>query len=72
MREEALQFCERFGVTNYDSYEVFLSAIDAVYIASPHLTHYEYIKMALMAGKHVLCEIPMVLWGGGQRTLHAG
>ncbi|MFR7809689.1 MAG: Gfo/Idh/MocA family oxidoreductase [Butyricimonas faecihominis] len=36
MREEALQFCERFSVTNYDSYEGFLGAIDAVYIASPH------------------------------------
>ena len=62
-QEKALQFCERFNVTNYDSFEGFLAAIDAVYIASPHLSHYEYIKRALMAGKHVLCEIPMVLDG---------
>ena len=39
----------------------FLDRVDAVYIASPHLTHYEYIKNALSKGKHVLCEKPMVL-----------
>ena len=32
---------------------------DAVYIASPHETHYGYAKAALMAGKHVLCEKPL-------------
>ena len=34
---------------------------DAVYIASPHESHYAYIMEALKAGKHVLCEKPMVL-----------
>ena len=32
-----------------------------MYIASPHETHYGYIKSALEHGKHVLCEKPMVL-----------
>ena len=34
---------------------------DAVYIASPHGTHYAYAKAALEAGKHVLCEKPMCM-----------
>ena len=45
----------------YDQYEPFLDRTDAVYIASPHETHYDYARRALIAGKHVLCEKPMVL-----------
>lgn len=37
--------------------------VDAVYIATPHLSHYDYIKSAIGAGKHVLVETPMVLDG---------
>lgn len=54
-------------VTNHEldfyetEYETFLSRIDAVYIATPHLTHYDYIKRALHSGVHVLCEKPIVL-----------
>lgn len=39
----------------------FYNLIDAVYIATPHLSHYELIKVSLERGKHVLCETPMVL-----------
>lgn len=38
-----------------------LEKVDAVYIATPHLSHYEDIKCSLKAGKHVLVETPMVL-----------
>lgn len=30
--------------------------IDIIYIATPHTFHYDYIKKALNAGKHVFCE----------------
>ena len=59
--EHAREFAERHELSFGESdYEIFLSKIDAVYIASPHETHYEYAKLALEHGKHVLCEKPMV------------
>ncbi len=51
--------CELSFWTN--DYEEMLSKVDAVYIATPHETHYEYAKIALEHKKHVLCEKPMVL-----------
>ena len=30
--------------------------IDAVYIATPHSTHYEYSLLAIKNKKHILCE----------------
>lgn len=56
------KFALTHGLDAYsESYEQFLEAIDAVYIASPHQTHYDYTKRALCHGKHVLCEKPFVL-----------
>lgn len=43
--------------------------VDAVYIATPHLSHYQYIKDALSANKHVLVETPMVLDGNQAKEL---
>lgn len=35
--------------------------IDIVYIATPNMFHYSYIKRALNAGKHVFCEKPITV-----------
>lgn len=56
----ARNFAESFELDLYsDDIERFLKSVDAVYIASPHETHYEYAKIALERHKHVLCEKPM-------------
>lgn len=60
-KESAEKFAKRFEIATYAGIEEFYADVDAVYIASPHQTHYGYIKEALEHGKHVLCEKPMVL-----------
>lgn len=57
------------GAISYDSVEELYDVVDAVYIATPHLYHYRYIKDAIKHGKHVLCETPMVLDGEEAREL---
>lgn len=44
----------------YTEYPVFLTRtdIDTVYIGIISSLHYEYARMALLAGKHVICEKP--------------
>ncbi len=59
--ESMIKFAEKWKIDFYKDIEEFFAAVDAVYIATPHETHYEYIKSALEHGKHVLCEKPMVL-----------
>jgi choline-phosphate cytidylyltransferase len=46
-----------------------LDDVDAVYIASHPSRHYDDIKRALLAGKHVLCESPIALTVEGCREL---
>lgn len=60
-KSEAEAFAKSHGLAAYADYGTFLRDVDLVYVASPHLTHFEYVKKALMADKHVLCEIPFVL-----------
>ena len=55
-------FANKWGIDAYDNLEEFYNSLDIAYIASPHETHYTYIKQALKHGKHVLCEKPMCLF----------
>ena len=49
------------GAVVADSFEALVDSSDAVYIATPHLSHYSQARYALDHGRHVLCETPMVL-----------
>lgn len=62
--ERTAAFAEHYGIDKvYTDFAALLSdpAVDAVYIATPHNTHYPYIKMALEHGKHVLAEKSITL-----------
>ncbi len=43
----------------WKDFSEFLGRVDAIYIASPHETHYNYAKRAIEEGRHVLCEKPL-------------
>ena len=52
------------------SFEELVERVDAVYIATPHLAHYDQTKYALMHNRHVLCETPLVLRGDQAQELY--
>lgn len=57
--EHAQAFAERYHVQQvFTTYEGLLAdaKVDVVYIATPHNLHYQMIRQALLAGKHVFCE----------------
>lgn len=47
------------------------SAIDIIYIATPHVFHYENAKMCLQHGKAVLCEKPLGMNAKEVKELYA-
>lgn len=68
---KAHSFAENHKIpTVYCSYEKLIENVDAVYVATPHLCHYNQCKQALENGKHVLCETPLVLNGQEARELY--
>lgn len=52
-------------------FEELLQGVDAVYVATPHDSHYDYTRRALEAKKHVLCETPFVLKRAQAEELYA-
>lgn len=69
---EAEKFQQDFALESWhEDFDSFIQCVDAVYVASPHQTHYDYCRRALEAGRHVLCEIPFVLSAAEARELYA-
>ncbi len=70
-RDRAEAFAAEFGGAAHGSYEDLVSdpAVDVVYVASPHALHVEHTRLALEAGKHVLCEKPMTLDAASTQSL---
>ncbi len=61
---KAQAFAEKYGIEKvYDTIdEVFEDEnVDIIYISTPHNTHIQYLRKALAAGKHVLCEKSITL-----------
>lgn len=61
---KAVAFGEKYGVEKvYDTIDGIFEdpRVDIVYITSPHNTHYEFMKKALNAGKHLLVEKSITL-----------
>jgi predicted dehydrogenase len=60
--DRAAKFTDRYpGIRTCSSFDEVLAdpAVDAVSIATPPRTHYQLVRQALLAGKHVLVEKPL-------------
>jgi len=72
--EKARETADLLGIPQaYGSYEELLAApdIQAIYIPLPNHLHYPWIKKCIEAGKHVLCEKPLVLESSQVKELKA-
>lgn len=56
--EKCQKFCEEYGGKAYEKVEDAINdpEVDGVYIVTTHNAHFKFAKMALDAGKPVLCE----------------
>ena len=62
--EEAVKkFSAKFTVKSYTNLDSFFTSdeIDAVYIATPHSSHFTYSLEAIKNNKHILCEKPLTM-----------
>lgn len=70
--ERVKGFCEKHELNCFQgAYEEFLEDVEAVYIASPHETHFDYAKKAIEHGKHVLCEKPLCFTKAEAKELYS-
>lgn len=55
------RFAKRYEIDAFETMDELYEKSEIVYVASPHETHYAYVKDALEHDKHVICEKPFVL-----------
>ena len=69
----ATVFGDEFAIPlRFSDYSAMLDAdLDAVYLGTPHVTHFALAKEALQRGRHVLCEKPLGLDAAEVRELAA-
>ncbi len=63
-QKTADEFAQKWRVEKaYPSYQALYADpdVDVIYIGTPHNFHFENVRDALNAGKHVLCEKPLTL-----------
>ncbi len=63
-QRRAEEFAAKWGFQKaYGSYEDMLAdpLVDLVYIATPHVFHYDHAKLCLENGKNVICEKPFTV-----------
>ncbi|MDQ0202905.1 Gfo/Idh/MocA family protein [Pectinatus haikarae] len=61
---KAVLFAEKYGIEHiYENYHDMFhdDKVDIIYITTPHNTHINFLREALAAGKHVLCEKSITL-----------
>lgn len=59
--EQAKARGDEWGVEVAESAEALVDSVDIVVIATPGFARLEYVKLAVQAGDHVLCEKPLAL-----------
>ncbi|HFI0119371.1 TPA: Gfo/Idh/MocA family protein [Streptococcus suis] len=62
--DKGVEFAQKYGIEKVyrEIDEVFEDPeVDIIYISTPHNTHINYLRKALKAGKHVLCEKSITL-----------
>ena len=67
--EAAEAFAGQYGAQAFETAEAAMERADAVYVVTPHPSHYAYVRMAIELGKPVLCEKPFTVAADETREL---